>query len=380
MGRRRHRRAPFSYPNAFMDDLRISLAQRGSLKNDSSVNRQSALNYLILLREILVIHFYDFAAFIDPYVLRIMEKTGPFARRMLIALQPLRTWLLSAGRAVLNVAVFPFRAARKLVQVVLGNFQIRYSPSAWLQAAKAGVDRSRSWLTSRFFKVSEAIARSQMQDPVLFRGTIASLTMLAFVMGSCSTFQLYQQLTRVNVSISNPEYRPPVETQMPAGITVLFSKPAIAIDLIGKSVPLKINPPISGTWTFTSDTTIQFQPVTHWPPDTEFTVELDAKFFRPGMDIPASVSFDSPEFKGSLTSSEFYVDPHDANVKKAVVVLEFTYPVDAESLQKHISLTYRAGLFSGDAVEHSVTIDPSGMMAYIHSANMPIQDESGHRR
>lgn len=376
MGRQSSWWPRLSNPIAFLNNCRISLAQRGSLENDSSVNRQSALNYLILLREILVIHFYDFAAFIDPYVLRMMEKAGPFARRMHTALQPLWIRLLSAGRIVLKVVAIPFRLARKLVQVVLGNFQIRYSPSAWLQAAKAAFDRARLWVTSSIFRVREAIARSKMQDPVLFRGTVASLAMLAFLMGSCSTFQLYQQLTRVNVSISNPEYRPPVETQMPAGITVVFSKPAIAIDLIGKSVPLKISPPISGTWTFTSDTTIQFQPVTHWPPDTEFTVELDPKFFRPGMDIPASARFDSPEFKGSLTSSEFYVDPHDANVKKAVVVLEFTYPVDAESLQKHISLTYRAGLFSGDAVEHNVTVDPSGMMAYIHSGNMPIQDES----
>lgn len=328
-------------------------------------------------------HFQRFAYWLDPWLLKAFHASQPLRDRLRpVWKEKLPSWwqkvMLAIG-ATFQVLTAPLRWTGAILRAIVGQVRLEYEPSGWLHRSRDGA----RWLHHKALALRRRMqdsARSlRSRDPVLFRVSATLAFTSLFIVASCSTLQIYRKVVQVRFTVTGPEYRKPLDTELPAPVMIKFSGPVVRLELVGKTVSVVSEPPISGTWTFTSDSTLQLQPATHWPPDTTYRVALNPGYFRTGTKLASDTAvIDSPEFKGNLISSVFYVDPKDPSIKKAVVTIGFTYPVDAVSLEEKIRLRYRDGVLSGKDLSHKLTVDPSGMMAYIHSDVLEIQEKDAN--
>src|ERR1051325_7145304 len=125
-------------------------------------------------------------------------------------------------------------------------------------------------------------------------------------------------------------------------LSVQFAEPVAPLRLIQKPVTtgIALSPALPGTWTWTSDKTLEFMPKDDWPIDGAFTVRLDRKtVFPPEVQLEDyRFDFKSAPFTARITESQFYQDPQDPNLKKLVATVRFSHPVDPAQLESHVSL------------------------------------------
>ncbi|MCE9598513.1 MAG: hypothetical protein K8S54_11140 [Spirochaetia bacterium] len=318
--------------------------------------------------------FEKFAYWMDPHLLRFLEKSAPLRLRILNWLFKLYSFFLRTRTAVWRIVTAPFRGLAEVFRILFGS--ITFTPSDTMRELVALKGRITSALRFQESKTLQRLKRFKEDKPPLFR-TAALLTVsFSLVLGSCTSFQLFRKMTQIQVTVTDPEYTKPTEETIPAPVIIHFSAPAVRIDQIGKNVELQMVPSHPGIWTFIDDSTITFTPAQHWPPGKSYTVTLRPELFSPGVKLAeTTVAFESPEFSGRVTGQQFYIDPKDPSIKKAVITLEFTHPVEAKQVDEKVSFEYSDGLLSGKEIAHTTTLDESQMIAYIHSANVSIQEK-----
>ena len=142
-------------------------------------------------------------------------------------------------------------------------------------------------------------------------------------------------------------------------------------------------PALQGTWHWDNQNTLTFKPKTDWPVGITHKVSLSTKALTPKTLLEKSdIEFDSPAFVATITSSEFYQDPTNPAMKKAVINLNFSHPVDTVKLEKSIALKMRSAQkslldFASDSTPFVVSYDKLKLNAYIHSATLNIpKDDS----
>ena len=167
-------------------------------------------------------------------------------------------------------------------------------------------------------------------------------------------------------------------------LSLRFSGSAAPIAMVGKSAGagIVIDPEIAGTWTWDSDKQLTFQPKEDWPIDQKYVVNLDpARVFAEHVRIEQRrFDFASAPFEAKLASSEFYQDPQDAALKKAVINLHFSHPVNTVDLEKRIALNLRDRVqISKDKIEEKsqpkkfvINYDERKLNAFIHSEPLAI--------
>jgi alpha-2-macroglobulin len=143
---------------------------------------------------------------------------------------------------------------------------------------------------------------------------------------------------------------------------------------------IEMEPKQEGVWTWADDKAIVFQPKTDWPIGQELNVSFAKKgFFAENIRV-AKYRFDfkSAAFVARLTKAEFYQDPVDPSLKKAVATVNFTHPVDTAEFEKRVNLKFE-GPDASKNIEpkFTVTYDKLKLNANIHSANLPVpKDDS----
>ena len=169
----------------------------------------------------------------------------------------------------------------------------------------------------------------------------------------------------------------------PNPLVVKFARSVAPLVNIGKSIAegVKVSPVIEGEWRWTDDKHLQFSPKSDWPIGTEYTVTFDKKLVAPQIQLAKwDFTFFSPVFEAKLVSAEFYQDPVNPALKKVVLSLNFSHPVDTVSLEKRISMQM-AGASSGvlgigaEKTPFVVTYDKFKLNAYVHSQPLPIPKE-----
>lgn len=175
----------------------------------------------------------------------------------------------------------------------------------------------------------------------------------------------------------------------PNPVIVSFSGSTAPLDLVGHGLdPAKsgiaLSPKIEGQWSWDDDSTLRFQPAVDWPIDVTYSVKLTrAKF------VPAHVrlnryefEFKTAPFAARLANTEFYQDPIVARNKKVVATLNFSHPVDPESLERRIELKMFDKV--NDRIEkelarptYTVVFDKLKLNAYIHSGDIEIPAKAG---
>jgi len=187
----------------------------------------------------------------------------------------------------------------------------------------------------------------------------------------------------VTFSANTPERTQIEQNKKPNPLIVTFHRSAAPIASVGKGVTngIAMSPALAGAWRWTSDRTLSFQPTDDWPVGTLHTMTFDKRLVARDVRLAKyQLPFRTPAFVMTAAGAEFYQDPVDAAMKKAVIALSFSHPVNTAELEKRIELRL-AGQSAGilgvgrQITKFTITYDKLKLNAYVHSAPLPAPKE-----
>ena len=252
---------------------------------------------------------------------------------------------------------------------------IHYQPPAWMR-----------WIIAKLGGSLSSFCAKINAKPLKSLGILALLAALGA--GAWHGYKLYEARPKpqmVKIALTAPTRTVIEENLPPNPLVLVFDHSVAPIALVGKDVTegISLMPSLQGTWHWGNENTLTFKPKTDWPVGITHKVSLSAKALTPKTLLEQSeLEFVSPAFVASISSSEFYQDPTNPAMKKAVINLNFSHPVDTAKLEKSITLKMRSaqkGLldFGNDNTSFVVSYDKLKLNAYIHSATLNIpKDDS----
>jgi uncharacterized protein YfaS (alpha-2-macroglobulin family) len=258
--------------------------------------------------------------------------------------------------------------ASSLLSFFFGS--VNYQAPSWMK-----------WCGSKLNDLRLAMA----QKPI--KGVVILALIAALGAGGWQGWEWYKsrpQPVTVKVTVTAPT-RTQIEDNLPPNpLKISFDSSVAPIEQVGKMISAGVNimPKIEGVWKWDTESELLFQPKADWPVGTDYKVSLNAKALTAKTLLDKwDIEFTSPLFIASITNSEFYQDPINAAMKKVVVNLNFTHPVDTVKLEKSITLKMRSNKtsllsFGSDKIPFVVSYDKLKLNAYIHSAPLvtPIDD------
>lgn len=165
-------------------------------------------------------------------------------------------------------------------------------------------------------------------------------------------------------------------------LRISFAESAAPLALVGKPVVsgLRLDPALAGTWQWLDDRSLVFKPEGDWPIGQQYRLGFSkAELFAPGVLLQEyETSFATESFTATISKTELYQDPVDANIKKMVATVTFSHPVDPASLNGAIAFQLGEGLSYRDPgrKDFSTEVEKDGLHAYIHSAPLAVPLES----
>ncbi|KGP63591.1 alpha-2-macroglobulin [Legionella norrlandica] len=194
----------------------------------------------------------------------------------------------------------------------------------------------------------------------------------------------------ISSSIIIPDITPNEENLIPNNLIIDFGiknnefipQSVAPINLVGKDIDqgIEMTPEIAGKWNWNSDSQLVFIPAEDWPAGQTYHIHFAKNFFTPNTNIESyDLSFTTKPFQATIGEFKFYQDPVNAETRYAVATIQFNYPVNINSLEKNTSLVFQTikngkANFNTDSVSFSYTYDNNKRVAYLHSANIKIQE------
>lgn len=234
-----------------------------------------------------------------------------------------------------------------------------------------------AWLSSLLAKIR--------QSPRLYLGVPALV--IALVAGGWwwATRPAPVKPGALFVSLSGPALTD--YTKTPAvvhDLTVRFSAGAAPIKAIGGAAKgVTLMPDMPGAWTWRDDRTLVFAPAKDWPVGQAYELRIDPKLaLAPRTELQQEeFEFSSAPFRANVQGSEFYQDPVDPALKKGVLELRFSHPIDAAQLERRIGLKLVDGAGTAQAKPgHVVSYDENRLKAFVHSQPLTLPDNGGTLR
>ncbi len=192
----------------------------------------------------------------------------------------------------------------------------------------------------------------------------------------------------VKFEVSDPQRTAIEEDGTPQPMVVRFARGVAPIALVDKDVTqgIEMSPALAGTWHWSNDHMLVFQPKEDWPVGEDYQVTLAKDAVMPEVRLASyEFTFHAPAFKAEIASAEFYQDPVNPNQKEVVVDLSFSHPVDPAALESRIALQMEGATkgvlgIGADKTKFTVSYDKFKLHAYIHSQTLaiPPQDTSMH--
>lgn len=139
---------------------------------------------------------------------------------------------------------------------------------------------------------------------------------------------------------------------------------------------LHIAPAIKGSWTWVSDDTLTFTPNEPWRADQKYTVSFDKKAVALGIHLThRAYTFSTPVFSGEVKDFHYQQDDVNPHLQNLTAEIDFTYPVQAQSLNDHIQLTMQSKektFLSSDkqSIAFELHFDDSKSKAYLRSSGV----------
>lgn len=226
-------------------------------------------------------------------------------------------------------------------------------------------------------------------NPKVFWGRAAAFILVLITL--FYTYHWYQtrpQPQRIIAEITAPKLTPNDKTLMPNPLNINFgivyngllnNKPVAPLNDINKDVVkgISLTPSIAGVWHWESDSHLTFTPDNDWPAAQTYTIQFDQAFFTSGVTLDSlRGTFTTLPFEALITQFTFYQDPINPSVRQAVATINFSYPVDAASLEKNVSLAWQAlkngRPESSPSFKYTITYDDNKRTAYLHSESLSL--------
>ncbi len=267
-------------------------------------------------------------------------------------------------------------------------------------ASKAGraFVRLAGWLLSPLFgKVSwnappwaqwtgtkaTAGGRAAVANPQ--RTGLVVVLLVALLAGGFYGYRWWQSRPKpieVSVTATNPA-RTPIENEDeadrgPRPLVVTFGQSVVPLAMVDKLVEagIVITPALDGKWKWTSDKELEFSPKEDWPIASEFEIAFDASVLAPQIQLASkTLKVLTPAFVAKIMRGQFYQDPTNPTLKRAVFDINFTHPVNSVELEKRIALLL-AGQSEGiwgvgrETTKFTISYDKLKLNAYVHSETL----------
>jgi uncharacterized protein YfaS (alpha-2-macroglobulin family) len=178
------------------------------------------------------------------------------------------------------------------------------------------------------------------------------------------------------------------EARKPRPAVIVFDHSVAPLSLVGKDVVagIALSPALAGAWHWNDDKTLAFTPKDDWPAGADYTARFQKTLFKPEVRLAGDeATFSTAPFSATIAKAEFYQDPVNPTVKKVIIDLRFTYPVNPAELEKRIELRQEqqsAGILGigKESTRFTVSYDKLKLNAYIQSDSIPIPKDSGKIR
>src|SRR6266487_5101581 len=267
----------------------------------------------------------------------------------------------------LQLAVRPFVLLwaffKKVALAVFGRLQ--WSPPHWLTRSRAA--------TSDFHRVHPRITAS---------GIVAIFLLSC---GAAWTLHWYQHRPiphKVKATIASPPItKLEKELKFPP-LFVRFSEPAARLEDLKKPSlsGVRLEPTITGAWSWNSDKELAFRPTQDWPADQKFKITFDKKFFPPQVLMERlAYEFQTAPFDIAIKELQLYQDPANPTQRQITATLELTHAVEPGELDRHIQLEMIGGsaVFppSDPAPHFTLTYGLQRRLAYLRSSNVTLPDK-----
>jgi uncharacterized protein YfaS (alpha-2-macroglobulin family) len=214
----------------------------------------------------------------------------------------------------------------------------------------------------------------------------ASLALIALIVGVVA-YQWWQNQPKprtIGFSIEAPARTVIEDNGAPSPLVVEFAGSVAPIAMVDKEVAagVEISPALAGKWTWRGDSRLEFLPKDDWPVGIQHKVRFDQELVSPQTRLERyDFTFRSPAFVARIANSQLYQDPVNPGLKKAVIDLNFSHPVNPEDVEKRISMVLGeqgGGLLGlgADKVKFTVSFDKLKLNAYVHSDTLAIPRES----
>jgi len=281
-------------------------------------------------------------------------------------------WLLRLPVRAVRGIWFVLRAVlRALGRVLAALFgEMTWRAPRW--AGAVGAASTASWHGIR-------------QRPRLSAGVVAAVLLLGLASWQAERWWKSRPQPPKPVAIS-ARVGAPEPTQYDADpvainpLTITFSGSVAPLDRVGKAPGegVTLQPALDGAWTWSDDRTLTFMPAVDWPVAQHYEVVFDrAKAFAAQVWVPeAKLGFDSAPFKLFVAGSEFYQDPQDAALKKAIFTIKFSHPVDSVEFEKRLSLTLAAPP-KAQPCKFVVSYDRRKLSAFVNSEPLSLAKDAG---
>ncbi|MGC3992299.1 MAG: Ig-like domain-containing protein [Chthoniobacteraceae bacterium] len=141
----------------------------------------------------------------------------------------------------------------------------------------------------------------------------------------------------VHAEVRAPGLTPQGVKPVPEPLMVRFSGSVAPLEMVGKKVAsgVHLQPPQPGGWTWINDRELRFDPTANWPADTSYRVEIEQAAVAPQVLLQQyRYDWSTPRFTANISEIEFYQNPKDPAEKQVVATVQFSYPVDTESLKR----------------------------------------------
>lgn len=241
---------------------------------------------------------------------------------------------------------------------------VQWQEPKWFSATKL-------WLISRIDTIR--------QKPVI--GLVGLLIVVSISAGGWFGYQWWQNRPKpvtVDFTVTAPERADLEKEEAPHPLVVTFAGSVAPLKLVDKDVSegIRMNPAVAGHWHWVDDKTLEFRPDKEWAVGTKYDVKLERNFVAKQIELARwQFDFAAPVFTATLEKSEFYQDPQDPVLKKAVIQLKFSHAVDSKSLEKNISMTLKNRTEDKNQdkkLNFTVSYDKLKLTAFVHSESLPI--------
>jgi uncharacterized protein YfaS (alpha-2-macroglobulin family) len=195
-------------------------------------------------------------------------------------------------------------------------------------------------------------------------------------------WQSRPQPVEVGVTVTSPALTDYAGQGEPAPLVLEFSASAAPLSDIDKAVTgITLMPAVDGEWRWQGDRRLVFKPKVDWPVGATYQGVLAHALVAPQVNLKSrDFVVKTAPFEMNLAAARFYQDPASPQVKRAVMDVAFSHPVNTLEFEKRIGLRMAQsggvlGLGRG-TTPFTVTYDKAKLWASIHSANLPIPKEA----